>query len=105
MRIKIVSVLFAAWSLSLAAADSKKLKPRDTISPGDEIIPIIILGGEWTTVIVLNNTNDVPVLFPITFFNQNGPWALPIKGLGTLSLYTVELPPRGTLRLEFDYSA
>jgi hypothetical protein len=77
---------------------------RSNDGPGDDIIPIIILGGEWNTVIVFNNTNDLPVEFPLSFFSQGKPWAPPLKGGGNSSMYTIDIPARGTRRLEFDYS-
>lgn len=77
-------------------------KPRSNAGPGDDVIPVIIVGGEWTTAIVFNNTNDLQVQFPLNFFNQDGLWELPVKGHGPGSQFNVTIPPRGTLKIEFD---
>jgi hypothetical protein len=82
-----------------------KPTPHDSSGPGYDAIPIIILGGEWTTTIMFNNTNEVPFSFPLTFYNQGGQWTVPITGYGNVSLLNISLPALGTLKLEFDYSS
>jgi hypothetical protein len=62
------------------------------------------VGGEWTTVVVFNNTNDLPVQFPVSFLNKDGPWPVSIKGLGTFSTYNVSLAAKGSQRIELTYS-
>lgn len=79
--------------------------PHDSSAPGYDTIPIIILGGEWTTTIMFNNTNVVPVSFPLTFYNQSGLWTVPIAGYGNVSSLNISLPSLGTLKLEFNYSS
>jgi hypothetical protein len=90
--------------ISAALVQAEKPKPHDSLFSFDNTIPIIIVGGEWKTVLLFNNTNDQSVTFPISFFNQNGPWSLPLNGLGTLDDYQVSLPAQGSQRIEIDYS-
>jgi len=99
MKLLLISALFGAF---LFAAKST---PHDSQGPGNDTIPIIILGGEWTSTIMLNNTNDVPASFPMNFYNQDGAWSVPIKGYGNVSSLNVSLPARGTLKLEFEDSS
>ncbi len=54
---------------------------------------------------MFNNTNDVPVSFPLTFYNQGGQWTVPMAGYGNVSALNISLPALGTLKLEFDYSS
>jgi hypothetical protein len=91
--------------VSAALLFAAKPKPHDSSGPGNDTIPIIILGGEWTTTIMFNNTNDVAVSFPLNFYNQDGQWTVPIQGYGNVNALTISLPARGTLKLEFDYSS
>ena len=94
-------LIFSAISLSSSPLTAQF---RSNDGPGDDIIPIILLGGEWNTVIVFNNTNDVAVQFPLNFYSEGQPWKVAITGVGTSNTYTITIPPRGTQRLEFDYS-
>lgn len=80
-------------------------KKHDSIGPGDTTIPVIIVGGEWSTVIVFNNTNDAAVKFPVDFLNQDGPWELPVKDSGTSSRFTISLAAKGSTKIEIDYQS
>jgi hypothetical protein len=91
--------------VSTALLFAAKPKPHDSAGPGNDTIPIIILGGEWTTTIMFNNTNDVAASFPLYFYNQDGQWTVPVHGYGNVNTLNISLPARGTLKLEFDYSA
>jgi len=95
-------ILACASAVLLSAA---KPTAHDSSGPGNDTIPIIILGGEWTTTIMFNNTNDVAVSFPLNFYNQGGQWTVPIQGYGNVNALNISLPARGTLKLEFDYSS
>jgi len=99
MKLFLISVL--ASGLLFAATS----KPRDSAEPGNDTIPIIILGGEWTSAIMLNNTNDVAASFPMYFYNQDGQWTVPLKGYGNVNTLSISLPARGTLKLEFEDSS
>lgn len=91
--------------VSAALLFAAKPKSHDSAAPGNDTIPIIILGGEWTTTIMFNNTNDVAASFPLYFYNQDGQWTVPVHGYGNVNTLNISLPARGTLKLEFDYSA
>ena len=82
-----------------------KLEPRDVILAANDTVPIMILGGEWTTTIIFNNTDDVPEDFSVTFYNPDGEWVLPVVDVGDTSSLDVSLPARGTLKIQFDYHA
>lgn len=91
--------------LSCALVFAAKPKPHDTLIGFDDTVPVILLGGEWKTSIIFNNTNTQTVQFPLSFFNAGGPWNLPVSGVGNTSAVTVTLPPMGTVKIEFNYSS
>jgi hypothetical protein len=80
-------------------------KPHSNTGSDSNVIPVIILGGEWTTSIVFNNTLDADIQFPVTFFSQGAEWELPVRDVGPASQLTLSLPARGSIRIDFDYSS
>lgn len=81
------------------------VKPHSNTSTDSSIIPVIIVGGEWTTSIVFNNTIDADIQFPVSFFSQGFDWELPVTDVGPASQLTISLPARGSTRIDFDYSS
>lgn len=90
--------------VKLAAKPHAKpgVKPHSNTGSDSNIIPVMILGGEWTTSIVLNNTIDADIEFPISFFSQGAEWELPVTDVGPATQLTISLPALGSIRLDFD---
>jgi hypothetical protein len=80
-------------------------KPHSNTGSDSSIIPVLILGGEWTASIVFNNTLDAEIKFPVTFYTQGQEWELPVRDVGSASQLSLDLPPLGSVRIDFDYSA
>lgn len=99
MKLLLIMAISAAFLLAA------KPKPHDTLIGFDDTVPVILLGGEWKTSIIFNNTNTQTVQFPLAFFNIDGPWSLPVAGVGNTSTMTITLPPMGTVKVDFDYSS
>jgi hypothetical protein len=70
---------------------------RRYISSFDEVAPLLIAGGEWTTQIVLTSYRIAPVTIPIAFYGQDGkPLTVPLVGQPAASQINVVIPPQGT---------
>ena len=94
-----ISRLLFAFMLITSAVHAAENKSRDLVGPGDDIVPLVIVGGEWQTTLVFNNTNELPVSFPIQFFREGQPWAVTVQGAGTFSTYNITLGARGSIRM------
>ena len=63
----------------------------------DLIVPQVVDGGNWNTVITLVNTDAVPAPFTVKFWQQNGtPMSVSLDGIGTVSSYLDTIPVGGT---------
>lgn len=64
------------------------------------IVPRVVDGGGWDTVITLVNTDAVPAPYTLKFWSQDGiPMSVPLSGIGTVSSYSDEIPVGGTRTL------
>ena len=63
----------------------------------DLIVPEVVDGGSWNTVITLVNTDAVPAAFTVKFWQQNGTaMSVSLDGIGTVSSYSDKIPVGGT---------
>ena len=68
------------------------------ISTFNDVAPLLIAGGEWTTQIVLTSYRTAQVTIPISFYGQDGnPLIVPLVGQPAASQISVTIPPKGTV--------
>ena len=90
-------------SLQLRAVHSESgTDPHALFISVEDYIPILILGGEWTSSIVISNYSGLPLELPLKFYTKGGPWTVRVKGKGTGSAFTYSLPIAATVKIEFE---
>jgi len=76
-------------------------KSGTVISSTGSVLPQLAFGAGWYTAIYFSNTTNSPVSFPVSFFGDGGaPLEVPLKGIGPVSVQTVNLNSRSTVILE-----
>ncbi len=94
--------LFLLFGLTVLASAEKPDRMNHLISSLAENIPQVIFGGEWTTTVVLMNTNGSPVEVEISFWNgaDGQALAVPVEGVsGRASKHKVTIPANGLSQL------
>jgi hypothetical protein len=65
------------------------------------IVPRVVDGGGWDSVITLINTDAVPAAYTLKFWQQDGtPMSISLDGVGTVSSYSDEIPIGGRRTLK-----
>lgn len=94
-----LAAAFATVTSCCLAQGPRLTQPHTSrfISAFDEVAPLVIAGGEWTTQIVLTSYRTAPVTIPISFYGQDGlPLTVPLVGQPAASQINVVIPPQGT---------
>lgn len=70
-----ISAVVIVSGLPVAASEFS----RDSAGAYFSAVPVVITGGEWTTVIVVGNPGDAPATFTGTFYRDGAKWRVGIK--------------------------
>lgn len=69
----------------------------------DEILPQVIFGGDWKTIITLMSLRETKVTLPLEFYDQQGqPMSAPFSGRTPASKLDVTIEAGGSVTLETD---
>jgi len=96
----IFSLIFLATSLVAQSKLHPNVSALTTFS--DQYVPLVIIGDGWTQRIVLQNVDDKwSSTGQITFYTDKGtPFSVNMKGIGSFSSFTFNIPQGKTLLFE-----